>query len=687
MTDCTQVPTLDEIYQAKKNITDLDTFANSTADTFVDSDGVTKATLNGMINNFGFGIADFTFTDGGTLLDRKLLVSNYPVDGFLYRYVGTGTGSIVVTAGTDPTMGADWGAFTATSAEFISNANGGSVQDFIDNTTAETAFVIPQVDTTGVIDESTKILALLNAGKVVKLPSGKIRLNIVIPDGAVLLGSGNPRFDDTVVNDWDAFGTAILGDINVSDKLSWAVGNLSIDNFDAGGNAIAGIGPRTGFGYIKNVNTRANNHGHLYETACSNPLAGYDASSGVVGNIVVEDCEHWGGPNGYVSKHHRVKFIRCKSWGVTVQGLVAVSDNINAATTYNRATETLFEDCYSEGLGLGVGGPEGIRIYTQDRFSADPVNDVNTNNVQPVDTTYIVRYKSQLMGGSSIRLGDVPNPSVCELPSTNTFIDGWKYATFAFSGITLHHSHRTIISRSEFGAGANVSVQPQASGVIIDDTNIMLGGNIQTGAEVGRILVNNNSNSIENRFWTQGLTYRFQNTSPTTINSVIFSIYNKPIRLVIDDVFTEIGLFGGGVTYKGKGTVIEAMFNGSEWIVLNNGTIKSINEQSIAYAASINFDYLNANSNNLSVLLGGDLTTINATIEGMPYGSTVGLFMENAAGTKNLSGWGLMWRFEGSIDVNQLGNAPTSLAPYTKLYIEFYVRNGLLIEKSRSFYV
>lgn len=129
---CDNLPTTSEIEQAKKDINDFNTFMTSTSDTFVDSKGTSRLTLQGAINKFGFGIADFTFTEGGTLSNRKLLVSNDPVDGFLYRYVGTNAFPITVTAGTDPTTGTDWQAFTATSAEFISNANGGSVQDFID---------------------------------------------------------------------------------------------------------------------------------------------------------------------------------------------------------------------------------------------------------------------------------------------------------------------------------------------------------------------------------------------------------------------------------------------------------------------------------------------------------------------------------------------------------------------------
>ena len=72
------------------------------------------------IDRFGFGVADFTFTDGGTLESLNLLVSNSPTDGYLYKYVGAGSAPIVVTAGTDPTIGGNWQAFAATSLQALS---------------------------------------------------------------------------------------------------------------------------------------------------------------------------------------------------------------------------------------------------------------------------------------------------------------------------------------------------------------------------------------------------------------------------------------------------------------------------------------------------------------------------------------------------------------------------------------
>lgn len=144
---CETVPTAAEIEQAKKNMQDLDSIIHDTEESIVDSKGRERITLEGALALFGFGAAPFTFTEGGSLTSRNLLVSNDPVDGFLYRYIGAGVFPVTVTPGTDPTASpADWEAFTATNhnllagranegahpATSISKDGGGDVQDFID---------------------------------------------------------------------------------------------------------------------------------------------------------------------------------------------------------------------------------------------------------------------------------------------------------------------------------------------------------------------------------------------------------------------------------------------------------------------------------------------------------------------------------------------------------------------------
>lgn len=87
--------------------------------------------LSQAIDKFGFGVAPFTFTNGGTLESKNLLVSNDPVDSFLYKYVGSGSFPLTVTAGTNPTVGIDWQPFAATDHNLLSNRNAAGAHDEI----------------------------------------------------------------------------------------------------------------------------------------------------------------------------------------------------------------------------------------------------------------------------------------------------------------------------------------------------------------------------------------------------------------------------------------------------------------------------------------------------------------------------------------------------------------------------
>lgn len=99
--------------------------------------------LSQAIDKFGFGVAPFTFTTGGTLESKNLLVSNDPVDGFLYKYVGSHDFStpLTIAAGTNPTVGGDWQPFAATDHNFLSNRNAAGAHDEIYRRSATVAQV------------------------------------------------------------------------------------------------------------------------------------------------------------------------------------------------------------------------------------------------------------------------------------------------------------------------------------------------------------------------------------------------------------------------------------------------------------------------------------------------------------------------------------------------------------------
>jgi len=106
----------------------LDYFVNSSG-TVVTRTGKEILTLDEAIKTFGFGVAGFTFATGGTLTSLNLLVPNSPTDGYLYKYVGSGSAPITVTAGTNPNSGSNWQKFSATSHNSLSGRNEAGAHD------------------------------------------------------------------------------------------------------------------------------------------------------------------------------------------------------------------------------------------------------------------------------------------------------------------------------------------------------------------------------------------------------------------------------------------------------------------------------------------------------------------------------------------------------------------------------
>lgn len=131
---------------------------NSTVTTYT---GKQILSLSQAIDKFGFGVAPFTFTTGGILQSKNLLVSNDPVDGFLYKYVGSGSFPLTVTAGTNPTVGSDWQNFSFTSYhEIISN-------EALRRTYAETGLVLVSgsFESGGMLTNANDVLLHESSGK------------------------------------------------------------------------------------------------------------------------------------------------------------------------------------------------------------------------------------------------------------------------------------------------------------------------------------------------------------------------------------------------------------------------------------------------------------------------------------------------------------------------------------------
>lgn len=89
MTD--QLLTLADLYQAKRDVTDIDTFTNSSADTFVDSNGRTRLTIDGVVNTAAITLTWLpvagSFEAGGTITQRNQVLRR-DADGAYFSWGG-----------------------------------------------------------------------------------------------------------------------------------------------------------------------------------------------------------------------------------------------------------------------------------------------------------------------------------------------------------------------------------------------------------------------------------------------------------------------------------------------------------------------------------------------------------------------------------------------------------------------
>lgn len=141
-TDPTTIPQLADLQQAKKDMTDINSFTLSQSDTFTDSRGSTRKTITGIENevnrkilesaiNFNLSPSGFDFATGGTLTSNAQTVVDASGDEWIYTLEIPECG-YVVAAGTDPTVGTDYKQVSYSGAENVIFDDGSNLQKYKD---------------------------------------------------------------------------------------------------------------------------------------------------------------------------------------------------------------------------------------------------------------------------------------------------------------------------------------------------------------------------------------------------------------------------------------------------------------------------------------------------------------------------------------------------------------------------
>lgn len=493
----------------------------------------------------------------------------------------------------------------------------GQVSEFLD-----AGFFQPNdLDMTGSTEEGSKILAYLNTYKRVRLPPGTVRATLVVPSNCTLIGSGCTDMNRST-KVWASGGTTVLGEIGVTGSVGCVVGEMNIDAYATGGNALAGANSSTHDHYIYRVNTRANNHGQLWEQNGSDPTG----ASG--GNIVVTDCKHYDGPNGFVSKMKDVSFTRCYAYDVTVQAHVAVSDNINGANIYSRAQNTMFIDCGGDGCNIG------LTVYSRDVFSSTNANGVAGTR----DIYWRGTHTNVTAGFIHVGLFRPIDAGTTAVFNEQVTIDGGQYIGAPVFGVRFDDAARPRVMAGHF----QNTLSPIVYGVQCVDPyvsdEVSCFGTILPGILSPYIIENTNAPAINVDIVKTLLIV--QNTAPTTITQLTTSARERSIRVLIDDNFTTLAIAGRAIA--GKGSVIDLKWDNvaSAWTDTAGGSQLADSEVDFPYAAAISLTW---RSKATQISLTGNVTTLTVLGTNVPKGSIVTLRLTGTAAATIGSWPGVSW--------------------------------------------
>lgn len=295
-----------------------------------------------------------------------------------------------------------------------------------------------------------------------------------VPSGKQLAGAGMKVWDR--VSAWIGYGTLLVGTVIMTGSVNATLADLSVDAYALGTDGVDGKTDATAGSRVRRVATRANNHGQLWEKNANTGVVATDKIGATFNDILVEDCVHYGGPNGFISKMNGVRFKRCIAYDVTSQAFAAVSDNINLAATYSRARNTVFEDCYGFNCGTNV------HIYSRDTKTTN-----NANGVLGADNiTVIGGNLSGATTGYGVQVGDASSLDATQtrIANINVVIDGVTITDCSSNGIIVLCADGLVYKNCYFARNAI------ASGL---STNV----NVSNAANLIKNVVNGGGNIFE----------------------------------------------------------------------------------------------------------------------------------------------------------------------------------------------
>lgn len=622
---------------------------------------------------FGYITLD-SFEDGATLTNA-VEVLRWKATGEYFKWQGEFPKEVSSSSSPETTGGIGLGKWVSVGDASLRSALATATGNSLIPTLGSNGYTPVDLDNTGVVDNSEKMNDAIISHSHILLPEGIYRLgDLKLKSFFRFTGSGMPIFDEST-GQWSG-GTIILGSFDPTSCIGVTIENLGIDAYASGGNGIQGLSADTGYCYVKNVATRANNHGQLWEANDNNPM-----NTNAIGNIVIEDCVHYGGPNGFVTKHKNVKFIRCQTFGVETQGFVVASDNINyvdpdnhsLGRMYSRAAQTVIRDCYHNNNRLVNTSNEGIRIYSRDYEPATPTV-VGLADVQ------ISNFNGIGCAGSIVRVGE--NASVpsgfSKVKSSDIIFDNMPYNVSPFACVKLDSVNRVQFDNCLFGNQVNVElVNNNNEQINFSKNNRIKAGSTLLGVEKCILTVSDNASSFVPVAGQHIIDVR--NTAATSVTGLSYAVPAKEHTILINDNVTVVNL---GTPYRGYGTRIGVRYNGASWDVTSLSRKNTYNEYDRSSSVSGNSYNLQITSAGLMtqyINLNAGLTSITASdvTTYLTAGDIVTLrIRSNASGIISIGGWSSTFK----------GMSILSIDTSTKVLMRFYYDGASLVLMSSTQY-
>lgn len=423
------------------------------------------------------------------------------------------------------------------------------------------------IDCTGAIDVSTALYNLLFLTRNVYF-AGSIKVNGVAgvgfaPPNNCKLSGIRPTFTMNGTGGGTFSGGSVInGLLNLAGCSGIFLARFGINN--PTGNAIQAVG---GFSDITcdGLITNANNHNYLFEQFDA------DNTGSAQRGVHIYGPEMHGGPNGMAFKCRDVWVEDAIAHDIGVQCYVAVSDNIEAAGTYNRAQNVTFMNCR---VGLRC-TQYGGRVYSRDCWST-----TNANNVQPaknirfIGGDYSGASNHGIMIGDEVTLETTPISGSAAAGQTRLLSDviidtncqsnGWNGIRVASCGsvrirgtVGGNGTAGTVggVTYTNNNISADTTGSLQQGGLAVQDLKIsddLVVKGTATGLEIQSLGVPLVSATLN--VSTRSQVYKTNNTVATNITAVTGAVLGQEFWVEINDNFSVVQLALNTPQYVGAGT-------------------------------------------------------------------------------------------------------------------------------------